>query len=357
LNIFTKADDQKIKMQNLNIAPYKALALQTGCLAVNNMTVAEAAAHRMAMIDIIAKQIKASKAFIGPDCKLVVLPEYFLTGFPMGETMEQWQQKACIKKEGPEYALLCSYAKEIAVYLSGNVYELDEHFPDLYFQTSFIISPVGEVVLRYRRLNSMFAATPHDVLDKYIGVYGADSLFPVAKTAIGNLACIASEEILYPEIARCMAMNGAEVFLHSTSETGSPMLTQKNIAKQARAIENMAYVVSANSAGIRGTAIPAASTDGGSKIVNYEGLVLCEAGYGESMVANATIDISALRHHRQRPGMSNFLSRQRNELFAETYKKTVYPANSLLDKKADRSHFLTTQQEVIARLRTKGIIE
>jgi predicted amidohydrolase len=56
------------------------------------------------------------------------------------------------------------------------------------------------------------------------------------------LACIASEEILYPEIARCLAMRGAEIFLHSTSEVGSPLLTQKNVAKLARAIEHMWFL-------------------------------------------------------------------------------------------------------------------
>ena len=120
----------------------------------------------------------------------------------------------------------------------------------------------------------MYAATPHDVLDEYISVYGVDSLFPVARTPLGNFACLASEEILYPEIARCLALKGAEIFLHNTSEVGALSPTPKNIAKQARAIENMAYVISANSAGITGYAIPAHSTDGHSQIVQYEGMVL-----------------------------------------------------------------------------------
>ena len=258
---------------------------------------------------------------------------------------------------GWEYEALSKIATDNQIYLSGNAYETDPHFPDLYFQTSFIINTEGVLVLRYRRLNSMFAPTPHDVWDKYLDVYGLEGVFPVAKTDIGNLACIASEEILYPEIARCLAVRGAEVFLHASSEIGSPMLTQKNIAKQARAIENMAYVVSANSAGIADIAIPFASTDGSSKIINYEGLQLCEASTGESMVANATIDISALRHHRQRPSMSNFLARQRFDLYAETYANTIlYPANTLLDKKADRSHFVLTQKKVIENLTNLGII-
>ena len=202
----------------------------------------------------------------------------------------------------------------------------------------------------------MFAPTPHDVLDKYIAIYGEESLFPVATTAIGNLACIASEEMLYPEIVRCLALRGAEVFLHNTSEVGALTDTPKNIAKLARAIENMAYIVSANSAGITGYDIPAASTDGHSQIINYEGVKLIEAGFGESMVANATIHIEALRQHRNRPGMTNYLSRMRMELFANTYQASIYPANSLTDKKPDRSHFIQTQLGVIETLKNKGIL-
>ena len=67
-----------------------------------------------------------------------------------------------------------------------------------------VIGPNGDVVLRYRRLTSCFEPTPHDVWDRYLDVYGADAIFPVARTDIGNLGTIASEEILYPEITRCI---------------------------------------------------------------------------------------------------------------------------------------------------------
>jgi deaminated glutathione amidase len=338
------------------ILPYKALALQTKCKAINDVAIQDGKEHICNNITTVYQQIKASKNFIGPDLKLVVLPEYFTTGYPTKETITEWQEKACVQSNGAEYALLESYAKELNVYISGNWYELDEYFPELYFQVSFIVAPEGKTILQYRRLNSMYAPTPHDVLDKYIEIYGKKSLFPVVQTDIGNLACIASEEIVYPEIARSLALNGAEIFLHSTSEVGSTMLTQKNIAKLARATENMAYVVSANSAGIVGGNFPASSTDGHSQVVHYEGLKLIEAGFGETMVANATIHIDALRQHRKRPGMSNFLSRQRLELFADTYTQSIYPANSLLHKKADRAHFIEQQKEVLQQLQQKGII-
>ena len=337
---------------------YKALALQTTCFTVNKAADKTAAEAIMSTtIDRINGQIRASKAFIGPDLKLVVLPEYFLTGFPMGETFAQWRDKACLEMNGKIYEKIGKMAADNGVFLSGNAYELDPNFPDLYFQTSFICNTEGAIILRYRRLNSMFSPTPHDVLDKYIAVYGYDALFPTVKTDIGTLACIASEEILYPEIARCLMMRGAEIFLHSSSEVSSPMPTQKNIAKLARATENMAYVVSANSAGMADISIPFASTDGHSQIVNYEGLKLCEAATGESMVANSTINLDALRHARQRLGMSNFIARQRFELYAKSYADhAFYPANNMLDTTPNRAHFIDSQRLTIEKLKDKGVI-
>jgi predicted amidohydrolase len=342
---------------------YRALALQTACHAVNKCPdTASARARMAASIERIGRQVRAAKGFLGPDVRLVVLPEYFLTGYPLGESLPAWAGKAALAPDGPEYEALARIAQDNAVFLSGNAYETDGAFPGLYFQASFVIDPSGAVVLRYRRLVSMFAPTPHDVWDRYLDLYGLDGVFPVASTTIGRLAAIASEEILYPEIARALALRGAEVFLHSTSEIGSPALTPKDIAKRARAVENLAYVVSANSAGFVDSDLPANSTDGMSKIVDFLGEVRASAGFGESSVACAEIDLAALRRYRRRPGMGNLLSRQRLELFAAVYGGApIYPANTLLDANGavvvpERSHFLETQRQVIERLARLGLV-
>lgn len=341
-----------------NINSFFALALQVKCYAVNQAGDRNEARSLMQQsIQRLEKQIAASIAFIGFDCKLIVLPEYFLTGFPMGESLTVWAEKACLEMAGAEYEALGKITQKQGIFLAGNSYELDPNFPGLYFQTCFVIDPAGEIVLRYRRLNSMFAPTPHDVWDKYLECYGLEGVFPVAKTAIGNLAALASEEILYPEVARCMAMRGAEIFLHSTSEVFGKERSPKEAAKISRAVENMAYIVSANTAGIANISIPESSTDGGSKIIDYRGLVLTETGAGESMAAFAEIDLAALRRYRRRPGLNNLLSRQRLELYAESYRQfQFYPANTMLDKEIDRKHFIQTQRETIDRLGKQGII-
>jgi len=337
---------------NSDLQPYKALSLQIECEAINSCKdSASAYAQMQHNLTNALDKVDGSKRFAGPDLKLVVLPEYFLTSFPFGESLEEWREKACLATNDPLFDQMKEFCVKTQIFLSGNFYETDSNFPELYFQSSFIIDDSGEMILKYRRLNSMFAPTPHDILDEYIAVYGEDALFPVADTKLGRLACIASEEILYPELARCLIMNGAEVFLHSSSEVGSPQLTHKEVAKRARAIENMAYVVSANSAGIKGISIPHSSANGLSKIVHYEGHVLSEASVGESMVANSYLDIGALRNYRSKVSMQNYIARQRFELYAPYYSKHQhYPANTLKDQTPDKELFIKTQLKVIGKL-------
>jgi predicted amidohydrolase len=327
---------------------------------------AEASAQMLTMIEGLGPKLRAATIFIqqyaGTPVRLAVLPEYLLTSYPGRISVADFADKAALDIDGPEYGALGKLAQTLNLFIAVNAYERDPHFPGLYFQASVVIAPSGEVVLRYRRLNSMFAPTPHDVWSRYLDIYGLDGVFPVARTEIGNLSAIASEEILYPEIARAHALRGAEIFVHSSSEIGSPLATPKAIAKRARAFENIAYVVSANTAGIEGTALPLASADGNSMVVDYKGQVLSESNAGETFTAFADIDLAALRAQRRKPGMTNQLARQRLELFAPVYAgRIVQPANSLLDADGshavpEREHFLRVHESVIERLSKDGLI-
>jgi predicted amidohydrolase len=348
------------------LKPFAALALQIAARSVEAAADRAAASTQMlAMIEEIGVKLRSSSIFIQQYCgspvKLAVLPEYVLTSYPGRISIPDFAAKAALDIDGAEYQALGRIAEAQQLFLAGNAYERDPHFPGLYFQTSFVVAPNGNVVLRYRRLNSMFAPTPHDVWSKYLDIYGLEGVFPVARTEVGNLAAIASEEILYPEIARAHALRGAEIFVHSPSEIGSPLATPKAIAKRARALENIAYVVSANTAGIEGTTLPLASADGNSIVVDYRGAVLAESNTGETFTAFADIDLNALRAQRRKPGMLNFLARQRLELFAPVYGgRPVQPADSLVANGAvkvpDRDHFLRVQQQVIERLAKDGLI-
>ena len=93
------------------MTPYSALALQMDCRAVNTLPDREAVDVAMqSTLARVDQLIAGSKGFIstfsGDALKLVVLPEYFLTSFPMGESIAEWRDKACIAMDGPEYLSL-----------------------------------------------------------------------------------------------------------------------------------------------------------------------------------------------------------------------------------------------------------
>jgi deaminated glutathione amidase len=341
---------------------YIALALQIDCDGVHpDRDRSESAPRIMRTIGRIEESLAGARRWIGADLKLVVLPEYLLTGPPWGETIPQWLDKGTLAPDGPEYTAIAALAQKYGLFIAGNGYESDRHFPGLYFQACWVFDPSGNRVLTYRRLISIFAPTPHDVWDRYLDVYGLEAVFPVADTALGRLAAIASEEILYPEIARCHAIRGAEVFLHSTSEVASPNLTIKQIARRARALENLAYVVSANTAKLIGIDVPVDSSNGFSDIIDFHGNQVVLAGQGKSQVANAFLDLAGLRAYRRRPAMANMLSRQALELFADSYARAdLRRANGLLDGGKivvpDRSFFVKAQADAIARATERGLI-
>ncbi len=293
----------------------------------------------------------------GLPVRLVVLPEYVLTGAPTPGPFEAWRNLACLEPQGSEYDALAEIAIKGSFFLAGNVYESDPNFPQLYFQCSFVINPSGDLILRYRRLISLYSPTPYDVWERYLDLYGLDGIYPVADTEIGRLAAVASEEILYPEIARCHVLRGAEILVHSTSEMGSPRATTKELARQARAVENACYLVSANTAGVPDSSLPARSSTGMSKIVDFTGQILAAAPPGGATLgAHAILDVESLRERRRRTGLHNTLSRLPLQAFAASFEHIAGRAANELSQEEDasRSRLQELQAATVVRLDRAG---
>lgn len=310
---------------------YSAAALQLRCEGVGRLPDAEVRSAVARALRRVEDAVVGTKSWVGDDLALVVLPEYVLTGFPVGP-LERWRDLAATDPDGPEVDALGAIAQRAEVWLAANLYERDPAFPALFFQSSIVLTPKGDVALRYRRLHSLFSPTPHDVWLRYLDHYGLDGVLPVARTPIGTLAAVASDEILFPELARAFGRRGAEVLLHSSSEqSGEPR--PKAAARLARATENLAWVVSANTAAVSGYGIPADAAGGGSEVIDPEGRVRAVAGPGETF-AVAKIDLELGRRLRATPGMHNLPARLATEVYRHVYDEPVRPAGALTDDPA-----------------------
>ncbi len=228
---------------------YRALALQIRCRAVNRLSNDEARASMAATIARLDAQIGAAKGFIGSDVRLVVLPEYFLTGFPNGRSAAGMARKSGDRarrrrRNGAGVDRAKTRRRNGAGVDRAKTRRLSRRqrlrnrscLSRALFPVLFDLVAVGRAGAALSPSDLDVRTVAWDVWDAFLDRYGIDAVFPVAATEIGKLAAIASEEILYPEITRAHAVKGAEVLLHSTSEAGSPDLTPKDIAKRARAL-------------------------------------------------------------------------------------------------------------------------
>jgi predicted amidohydrolase len=221
--------------------------------------------------------IDRSVAAEQPPPRLVLLPEFAFQGPPRGESVDEWIGKACYSVPGEITAPFQAKAAELGIYIGGNQFEADPEWPHRHFNTSWLIDPAGDVILRYRRIHTAQWVSPHDLLDAYLDRYGVDGLYPVAETELGRIGMLACGEILVPESARVLMLRGAEVLLHPTNE---PYSEAEEAAKIVAAAAHMMYVVSANVAGpigfsdgepmndpVKGTPVQG----GHSRIVSYKG--------------------------------------------------------------------------------------
>lgn len=326
------------------IEQYMALALQPtmrGCrkrseVAVNIRHISELidAAVWLSAIDL--------------PVRLICVPEGCLQGFTdevFDWDHEKYVDEMALDIPGEETEALGRKAKQHNTYIIAQAKIKHPEFPKKFFNGAFIIAPNGEVILKHYKLQ-VFArehsTVPHDVWDKWVELYGdgLDAFFPVADTEIGRLGCVICMEGSFPETARGLAMNGAEVLYRPAYPEPYVANGLWEIQNRARALDNTCYVVAPNPANyfLTQESGDALDTFGGkSMIVDYQGRILSEHAYGAGpSYAGAILDIEALRQYRTRSLWGNWLRDLRTEQFRCIYEQALYPKNLGLEKHPGR---------------------
>jgi len=97
---------------------------------------------------------------------------------------------------------------------------------------------------------------------------------------------------IYPETARALTLNGAELIFYPTANSSPSELDIETLTR-ARAIDNCVYVVPCNY-GTERVYRPGAWV-GRSGVVGLDGLYLADAGRLGGVVVSATVDLDATR--------------------------------------------------------------
>lgn len=302
----------------------------------------------MLNIEHLKHMMKAATWLSGLDIpvRLVAFPEGALQAFNdevLDLDHEWFAEHGAIDIPGPETDAIGEIAKEYNVYIMAQAKARHPDWPKRFFNVGFIVSPEGEIVLKHYKVSPLFpvehSVCPHDVYDWWIEKYGRnlDAFWPVVDTEIGRMGIMMANEGSYPENARALALNGAEIVYRASyphPATGNEFF---EIQSRARALDNNMYILAPN----MGTYylypdsdIPIDTFGGRSYVINYRGQIVGQNHYGGvSTYMAGVIDIEALRHHRANAQWDNWLKDIRTELYQLLYEQPIYPKNLYLKRK------------------------
>ncbi len=129
---------------------------------------------------------------------------------------------------GPTSRRLGELSKRYSCYIVAGIYE---RVGKIVYNTAILTGPAGELVGRYRKL-----CLPRE---EYEGGVTPGSEYPVFETRFGKVGLMICWDIHFPEVARRLAINGAELIL-------VPIWGGNELLVRARAVENQVFVATSS---------------------------------------------------------------------------------------------------------------
>jgi predicted amidohydrolase len=280
-----------------------------------------------------------------------------------GYSVKKMIEKIAIRIPGEETRLVSDAAQRDGVYIATSALEYDDNFKDTFFTCVFVMDPKGEVIYKYRKIHTHLGTektlSPYDQMDKYYEVYGGgktrlQTFFPVAETSLGNIGTLIAHDRIYPEAARAMALNGAEILILGPQPEPTVANGRWETMNRARSFENMVYVMAVNYGEFVSDERPSQRWAGHSMIVDFNGQIIGSAPYPGEAVCAGLIDIEALRQRRA-DAHDSPLAELRSDLYREIYTQDIYRKNRYADLVPDEtrevrlSYFPEVYEQLIAR--------
>jgi N-carbamoylputrescine amidase len=275
---------------------------------VSQITVA---ALQLAFTDDVQENIAAVSELVreaaGKGAKLILPPELFEGHYFCRTQDEGHFARALPASEHPAVQAMCKLADELKVYIPTSFFEADGHH---HYNSLAMIDDAGAVMGVYRK--SHIPDGP-GYSEKFYFRPG-NTGFKTFRTAYGTVGPAVCWDQWYPETARTLMLEGAEILLFPTAigtEPHDPDLDTSRMWRRAmigHAVSNVVPVVASNRIGTEGDQ----RFYGHSFICDERGDMLGEFGATETGVLTATIDLAQARRHRAACG---FFRDRRPELY------------------------------------------
>jgi predicted amidohydrolase len=210
---------------------------------------------------------------------LWVLPELFATGYQFLSPDETRNLAETIPDGITTHALIAYAAKNDCFIVAG----LPEIDGDEVFNSSVLVGPDG-FIARYRKI--------HLFCEEKTNFTPGNLPFAVVDIGIARVGMMVCFDHLFPESARSLALQGADVVCHPANLV-LPDLAQRTMS--IRALENGVFTATANRVGAEARGSETLTYTGQSQIIAPNGKALVRLSQDQIEVAVVEIDVSKAR--------------------------------------------------------------
>jgi predicted amidohydrolase len=165
---------------------------------------------------------------------LIVFPELITSGYELGVRFTEMAQRV----PGPTVNLIAQRANEYGVYVAFGMV-VKERVESVLYNSAILIGPEGDLVEVYNKVH---------LRGEERMAFREGFKMPVIDTEMGTIGLMIGYDLAFPEVARSLVLDGAEIICVLANWEASAIDEWKTYLR-ARAYENAVYMVGSNRVG------------------------------------------------------------------------------------------------------------
>ena len=196
--------------------------------------------------------------------------------------------------DGPTTARMQALARETGMVLVVPMYEEDEHASGIYYNTAAVIDADGRYLGKYRKTH-----IPHvkGFWEKYYFRPG-NLGYPVFETAVGKVGVYICYDRHFPEGARALGLNGAEIVFNPSATVAGLSEYLWKLEQPAHAVANGYFVGAINRVGVEAP-WNIGEFYGQSYFCDPRGRIFAQASRDKDEVLTADLDLDMISEVRK----------------------------------------------------------
>ena len=197
---------------------------------------------RVAMIE---KHMKLIEQAAREGVQVLSLQELFYGPYFPAEQSMRWYGLTEQVPDGPTIQLMMETAKRLGIVLVVPIYEVEG--TGIYYNTAAVIDADGRFLGKYRKSH-----LPHchpGFWEKFYFRPG-NLGYPVFETAVGKVGVYLCYDRHFPEGARCLGLNGAEIVFNPSATVAGLSEHLWKIEQPAHAVANQYFIAAINRVGM-----------------------------------------------------------------------------------------------------------